>query len=363
MSDRTRLSLSVRAESGCDPFYLYLHLTEALGAGRVFLLDAAKDVEHSQYCMSILGAVPLVEVQVKDGAVAVLADGAVADWVRGRLLEGGDLPEGDPDRPLAPSVLERVAWTGRPADPMAFLERLRAHLRGLQGAQEVPFSSGFLGYIGYDAVHYLERLPKTTEDDRGLVDIRLQWHAVVIQLQDQEVRVFETGLDADGLRDRIRAVRDLVAAYARHPVVPRLPEAPETADVPPEAHDDVTQAEFEANVERAKAYIRAGDIFQVVLSKRVRVEKRIHPYTAYDRLRKLNPSPYMFMAEYPDCRLFGASPEAQFRAVGGVAEMKPIAGTSKGRGKTPEEDARLRERLLHDEKERAEHVMLVDLCR
>jgi anthranilate synthase component 1 len=361
--------------SYCDPFSLYLQVSGTLGEGQAFLLDAARDAGPSQYRMSLIGALPLLEVQVKDGVVAVFADAELASYLRGRLEEAGFHAGGVPTadgagtRRFLPSVIESLAWSGHADDPMVLLEALRAILRDLQGAQKVPFSSGFLGYLGYDAVHYLERLPKTTVDDRGLPDIRLQWHAVMIHLQDDTVRVFDAleGLAKVYTPDAVRAlaaridqVRALVSLYMEHPVAPRFPEAPSE---PAEAVDDVSQEEFEANVERAKAYIRAGDIFQVVLSKRVRVAKRVHPYAAYDRLRRLNPSPYMFMAEYPGFRLFGASPEAQFRAVGGVAEMKPIAGTSKGRGRTPEEDEQLRRRLLEDEKERAEHVMLVDLCR
>ncbi|WDL99313.1 anthranilate synthase component I family protein [Alicyclobacillus sp. ALC3] len=275
----------------------------------------------------------------------------------------------------------------RAADVMTWLEQLRQLVAGLLAVDHlVPFSAGLLGYIGYDAVHYLEELPKTTCDDRQLPDIRLQWHAVITQITDGDVHVFDsidalarvapqtviTDLRAEAARTREIVANPAAALEFGAERLDALAQMSESASVslPPTAgqvggqvQEDVSQALFEANVERAKEYIRAGDIFQVVLSKRLRVAKQLHPYVAYDRLRKLNPSPYMFVAEYPDMRVFGASPEVQFRAVGRKAQMKPIAGTSKGRGKTPAEDKVLADRLLADEKERAEHVMLVDLCR
>ncbi|MBX6354206.1 MAG: chorismate-binding protein [Thermoflavifilum sp.] len=372
-----RSQQAAEARQTLDPFYLFLDLRQHFAEGEVFLLDAAADQGDPRYRMSVIGVAPLLEVQVKDGTITLAAVPGLYE-VMAETVRAAGFAEVQ-DGPSSPTVIRGTAGRWRGADPMAFLEAVRRCARQLAGDPQAPFASGFLGYIGYDAVHYLERLPKTTRDDRGLPDVRLQWHAVVIQLRPGEGPVLYSvmdplaqHLDSDTVAalcqgmERIQSLlaqagTDASAYPAQHPVLAALAEGEQAG--PTELVDDVDHATFLSAVQRAKAYIEAGDIFQVVLSKRMHAPRRLHPYVAYERLRRLNPSPYMFTAEYPDMRLFGASPEVQFRAVGGTAEMKPIAGTSKGRGRTPEEDAALAERLLQDEKERAEHVMLVDLCR
>lgn len=358
-----------------DPFYLYLHLVDILGEGHVFLLDAAQDTGSPSYRMSIVASLPLIEVQVKNTRISVHTASGLTDYLITSLHEAGYTPVDENEHEnenvgrTISSVIAGSPVQYRAVDPMAFLDSLRKVILGLRTQPaDIPFTTGFLGYIGYDAVHYLERIPSTTDDDRGLPDIRLQWFGSIIQLAEDKPRLFDvrdmlesvyTGEQLQDYEAQLTLVRESLD-YPPSTVQPLLPPA---TFVAADLSDDVSQRQFEENVQRARAYIEAGDIFQVVVSKRMRVAKCQHPYVAYDQLRKLNPSPYMFMAEYPDMRLFGASPEVQFRAVHGVAEMKPIAGTSKGRGQSVEEDERLRLSLISDEKERAEHVMLVDLCR
>ncbi|GMA49253.1 anthranilate synthase component I [Alicyclobacillus contaminans] len=357
------------ASTAIDPFYTYLALVDEFGEGQAFLLDAARDAE-SPYRMSLVAAVPVLEFQVKDGRVTVDAVEGLVDALRAELERLGYVELGIEARSLSRSYVDGGALCYRTEDPMALLEHIRSYIQQCRSTtQQPPFAAGLFGYIGYDAVHYLERLPKTTMDDRNLPDIRLQWFAATVHV-GEEVEVYDSLAVLDRLcpaetyqklSQRVSAVRQLVLKERRQ----RTPDAfTHSAElVSGEAVEDVPRDEYVRNVEKAKAYIAAGDIFQVVLSKRLRVPKRMHHYAVYDILRRMNPSPYMFMAEYPDMRLFGASPEVQFRVVNGVAEMKPIAGTSKGRGQSAEEDAKLVQRLLEDEKERAEHVMLVDLCR
>lgn len=358
-----------------DPFYVYLELVQVLGKGHVFLLDAARDREDSNYQMSMLGACPLLEVQVKDGRTVVHALSGLATFLSVHLSESGMNIHPVEKANTYPSVVEGTCFEVHGANPMAILEHLRLALRTLCSQEELPpFSNGFLGYIGYDAVHYLETLPKTTLDDRDLPDVRLQWHGTLLQIIDNSVKCYDVTPNLTGLlsptemtslvEDARQIFAILDTLHQNGEVCPQLLRASLEHEIPDiQICEDVLQAEFEERVGKAQEYIQSGDIFQVVLSKRIRINRALHPYVAYDQLRTLNPSPYMFMAEFPDMRLFGASPEVQFRAVGGEAEMKPIAGTSKGRGRTPEEDERLGQRLLADEKERAEHVMLVDLCR
>lgn len=360
------------AHDGIDPFHLYLQLVEQFGEGHAFLLDAAEDKGSPEYRMSLVASLPLLEVQVKNHFISLHVKGGLRTYLGAFLADTGYLPVDDRLAPASLSVIAGDALHYQERDPMAFLEALRRGVRALrQQSTEVPFSAGFLGYIGYDAAHYLETLPSTTVDDRELPDIRLQWFGVITQLASGSPRLFDVRemvaavFSPDDLAvydAQVLRVRDILDTCAeRAGAALTLPATPAQDSVT--LVDDVSQAEFEDGVRRAQAYIRAGDIFQVVLSKRMRVSKRQHPYVAYDRLRRLNPSPYMFMVEYPGMRLFGASPEVQFRVVHGVAEMKPIAGTSKGRGQSPQEDERLRQALVSDEKEQAEHVMLVDLCR
>ncbi|WP_436663596.1 anthranilate synthase component I family protein [Alicyclobacillus acidoterrestris] len=360
-----------------DPFYLYLHAKSLLGDGQAFLLEAGRDDENAAYQMSLLGVCPVVEVQVKDGLVTINAIAAL----EASLADLLDAVEEVKPPGVWPSVVSRSSRYFRPVDPMAFLEELRIRLQSLCAPDmKEPFSAGFLGYVGYDGVHYLERLPKTTHDDRNVPDIRLQWHAGILQwvgseltfhFQDAIVDVTRDQEDGAGnsLVNRIDEFASMLARVAKEGL--REPEelsdaktfAVESSLQVPSVQYDVSQERYCANVERAREYIAQGDIFQVVLSTRMRIEGALHPYAAYDALRRLNPSPYMFVAEYPGMRLYGASPEVQFRALNGSAEMKPIAGTSRGRGGSPEEDAALIEALKADEKESAEHVMLVDLCR
>jgi anthranilate synthase component 1 len=352
-----------------DPFYLYLHLQSIVAPNHAFLLEAGRADDSALYQMSLVGLCPVVEVQIKDGLVAVFANSALEnlfETMQNRIQQ-------DAQAALVwPSAVSDEPFLFRPEDPMAFLESIRQILKETCAREmEQPFSAGFLGYAGFDAVHYLERLPKTTEDDRALPDVRLAWHAAIVQLVPGEITLYRQddasvfGQESDGLGKQISEVVTQLCEIARFGLgEPQLlNQCKIESSEPPEVAYDIPSDMYQHNVEKAKAYIRQGDIFQVVLSTRMRIKGAIHPYQAYDALRKLNPSPYMFVAEYPGMRLYGASPEVQFRCIQGRAEMKPIAGTSRGRGQSEAENRRLVEALRADEKECAEHVMLVDLCR
>ncbi|WP_206832515.1 anthranilate synthase component I family protein [Alicyclobacillus fructus] len=362
---QTRIS----AETSVDPFYLSLALREVLGPGRVFLLEAGREDIPSDYQMSLIGVAPLVEVQVRDHVVSVFAHPVLASRLFPSVRSAGA------EVPQAPypweSVIQGDAVHVRVEDPMALLDSLRGHLCGLLCDREgEPFSAGFLGYVSYDAIRYLERVPMTAEDDRHLPEIRLLWHAAVAQLTGDSVALFRQDdapilQDDRALRSDLDVVEQIIEAACRDGIgVPRVLEDLEREGLgEPVITYDVPKEMYCRNVEIAIEYIRAGDIFQVVPSTRMQVRGGLPPLVAYDRLRRLNPSPYMFVAEYPGLVLYGASPEVQFRALRGRAEMKPIAGTTRGRGRSAEEDARLVAELKQDVKENAEHVMLVDLCR
>jgi anthranilate synthase component 1 len=353
-----------------DPFYLYMDVTRILGSGEAFLLDASKEAEVD-YNLSLIGAVPLLEVQVKDGFVFIYTRAFLTAHIRRELENDGFVVDGPGPALSVPSVIPGEPLVFASTDPMTILEALRKSLRKIgDDTPRSAFTSGFLGYIGFDAVHYLETLPKTTADDRNLPDIRLLWHAAVIQVRGTTMTLYSHAEELQQVfgEQPMRSVIDALAnleqqlnAYSTTVTFP-----PQLRTVPngnAQIEQDVTHEKFIENVMRARDYIASGDIFQVVLSRRVRVSKEISAYAAYDRLRQINPSPYMFMAEFPTMRVFGASPEVQFRVIDGTAEMKPIAGTSKGRGESEIDNKRLIDALLADEKEQAEHLMLVDLCR
>jgi len=231
------------------------------------------------------------------------------------------------------------------------------------------FIGGLLGYFGYDLVRWWENLPNGPPDDLGCPVM--------------ELVLVDTVLAFDHLTNQIRVIAqafieedNVHTAYRR--AVERVEEMVERlsrlggGEGQGSGGTEVPQARIEANMERdeflakvsvAKEYIAAGDIFQVILSQRFRATPiAADPFDLYRALRTINPSPYMFYLDFPVVKLVGASPEMLVRVEGDVAEMRPIAGT-RPRGTTPEEDIRLAEDLLQDEKERAEHIMLVDLTR
>ncbi|NOZ29191.1 MAG: anthranilate synthase component I [Chloroflexi bacterium] len=260
------------------------------------------------------------------------------------------------------AVLEERSGT----DPFTELQKVLERRRPVQLPGLPRFTGGAVGYWGYDTVRFIERLPETAIDDRP-------------DLPDAAFLLADNLVVFDHVRHRLlvlanaRLEGDLTSAYVeavariegvvdrlRQPLhVPRLENV--ATDDPWESN--FTQDQYEEMVRVAKEYIVAGDIFQVVLSQRLRRRTRADALTIYRALRMLNPSPYMFLLEMPgDVRLIGSSPEMHVRLEGRMAYLHPIAGT-RWRGETPEEDARLAEELLADPKERAEHVMLVDLGR
>ncbi len=225
------------------------------------------------------------------------------------------------------------------------------------------FCGGAVGYISYDAVRFFEKLPGNTVDDLNVPDCCLVFT--------------DTLLVFDQVKHRIRAVcnarvdGDPNAAYDEaiakiDELLDRLnqPMAVDTRQTgtPKEIESNFTQPGFEASVEKAKDYIRAGDVIQVVLSQRFKTTVAAEPFDIYRALRSLNPSPYMYYLSYGDTKLIGSSPEILVTCEQGKVTNRPIAGT-RPRGATEEEDSRLEVELLADEKERCEHIMLVDLGR
>ena len=256
---------------------------------------------------------------------------------------------------------EAVSLVGRDV-----LDVLRGLLAG--GPPPIPglprFTGGAVGYLGYDLVRDLERLPATAADVLGLPEAVLLFCDLTVILDHVRHRLWvvaQAPLEGSPARAQARAAALIDSAVAR--LRGPLPLDPPVAGCPAPARANLTRDEYQAMVRRAKEYIAAGDAFQVVLSQRLTRPTAASPLAIYRALRRLNPSPYLFYLELPDSlRLIGSSPEVLVRLEGREAELRPLAGTRR-RGRDQAEDRALAEELLADPKERAEHVMLVDLAR
>lgn len=270
---------------------------------------------------------------------------------------------------------DEPAWTEVTLESENPLEVLRQVVQSMKVAhlpELPPFIGGAVGYAGYDTVRYMERLPNAPHDDRGLPDLwfALYDHMVVFDHVQKTVIVLALAdvrdKDPASLRqvydEASRQVDALVEQLEKPELDLRLDDVDVTGDVTLNCSSNLTQAEFEDGVRKCVEYIRAGDIFQVVISQRLETTLEAPPFELYRTLRIVNPSPFMFYLRTPRTTLVGSSPEIMVRVVDGRVTVRPLAGT-RPRGRTEEEDVRLAEELLADPKEQAEHVMLVDLGR
>lgn len=260
------------------------------------------------------------------------------------------------------------AWVDAGDAPLDSLRALIAESRVDMPADLPPIAAGLFGYLGYDMVRLVERLPQTNPDPLGLPDAVLMRPSVVAVLDGVkgEVTVVAPAWVASGLSARAayaqaaERVMDAVRDLDRQPAG----ETRSLGDQAPvgEPVSNFSKPDYLAAVERAKDYIRAGDIFQVVPSQRWAQPFALPPFALYRSLRRTNPSPFLFFFNFGGFQVVGASPEILVRLRDGEVTIRPIAGT-RPRGATPEEDRALEADLLADEKERAEHLMLLDLGR
>jgi anthranilate synthase component 1 len=344
------------------------------GAGESFLFESVEGGEHlGRY--SFVGCNPRAVIKQTGNRVEVLENGKIVEKfdVRSAAVPAAAGTQSQPPHELQSPIAGGSVAAGTAAlqvrDGLEVVERVMKKYRAVLLPGLPRFTGGAIGFIGYEFIHDVEPVvPRPPKDE-------LQTPTMVFLIADQLLifdRVAQTitvlvnaFLDgaagpAEVYEDAVGEIERLVSLLEQpsehHPV--SLP-----GEVPPVPFEsNVTREKFFANVLKAKEYITAGDIIQIVGSQRFSTPVKASPIDVYRAVRSVNPSPYMFLLELDGFSLVGASPEIHVRCEDGKVEIRPIAGTRR-RGKTPEEDAALEKELLADPKERAEHVMLVDLAR
>lgn len=307
---------------------------------QAFLLESVEGgVKWARY--SFIGTDPFLKIQAKNGVTQLIAPG-----------ETKELRE----KPI---------------------EALRGYLRHYKSPSlpELPrFTGGAVGFFGYDLMQYYEKIPAHRVDDLQMNDIQFMFcdQVIVFDHFKQQLKIianvhvppFATDeAIAEEYRRTCAKIEETIGKLKKPLPYHTANESIISEDVElGEIRSNLTKEQFMSNVEQAKEYIRAGDIFQVVLSQRFEIETDVSPLHVYRVLRTMNPSPYMYYLKMGDEVIVGTSPELLVRVEDDMVETRPIAGT-RPRGKTEEEDLAMEKELLADEKERAEHLMLVDLGR
>jgi anthranilate synthase component I len=341
------------------------------GPGESFLFESVEGGEHlGRY--SFVGCNPRTIVRQDRDRVAVMQNGKVVEACTVARREGKEAPcpEGFRGAPRVQADQQVGPTDGLEVrDGLEVVERVMKRYRPVSVPGLPRFTGGAIGFIGYEFIHDVEPVvPRPPRDDLGtpvmyflIADQLLIFDRVAQTITVLVNAVLEDAASpAEAYENAVAEIERLVSLLEQpsehHPVsVPRVvPPIPSESNLPKET--------FFANVLKAKEYITAGDIIQVVGSQRFAAPVKASPVDIYRAVRSINPSPYMFLLELDRFSLVGASPEIHVRCEDREVEIRPIAGTRQ-RGKLPEEDAALEKELLADPKERAEHVMLVDLAR
>ncbi|MCB0978000.1 MAG: anthranilate synthase component I [Acidimicrobiales bacterium] len=288
---------------------------------------------------------------------------------RGRNVEVVLANDDDPNAAQVASTIDDVPLgDGILAAVEVLLDRFRSPLND----DLPPLHGGLVGYLGYDVVREVEKLPDVPHDDQELPEAVLavigelaafdHWRQRVTLVANAYVRPGLPDSELDARYDAAVARLDRLAADGARPLDEPLVEPPDPDAPLPDVRSNLADGAFQRAVEAAKEHILAGDIFQVVLSQRFDLDLDADPFDVYRVLRQVNPSPYMYLFRHPEVTLVGSSPEPMVQLLDGQVISRPIAGT-RYRGRTEEEDRRLGAELREHPKEVAEHVMLVDLAR
>lgn len=302
-----------------------------------FLLESVEGGEHlARY--SFIGSDPFCVIRSKGEKAIITEDGSSTEV---------SVKPGDDPLHLVQRVMGRYTWVG--------------------GEDIPPFCGGAVGYIGYDTVRFFERIPETVTDDRGFDDcvFMLTDSLLIFDHVKHRVKVLVNARVEDGNAEAAfeaatRQIEEIITRL-RKPL-PEEPAPKDSVKSKPSFTPNVPRDVFENSVARCKEYIRAGDVIQVVLSQRLSTPVTASSFDIYRALRSLNPSPYMYYLALGDMEIVGSSPEILVRLEDTLITTRPIAGT-RPRGRSHEEDLALEQELLADEKEKAEHIMLVDLGR
>jgi len=299
-----------------------------------FLLESVEGGENLAR-FSFLGSTPFLTFRSRGRTATIEENGKI------RTLQ---IPENGDALTLLKDLLEQYKFVQMPGLPR--------------------FCGGAVGFLSYDMVRYFEKLPVDTKDDMQLDDCCFLFTDTLLIFDHVKHRMkvlCNARIDGDPgeVYDRALETIEGLVARLRTPV---LPTSSPPSPIKTSVEANLSQSDYESAVERCKEYIAAGDAFQVVPSLRFSVKIDACPFELYRALRSVNPSPYMYYVDLGDRQVVGSSPEILATVEDGTVTVRPIAGT-RPRGETPTEDARLAAELLADEKERAEHIMLVDLGR
>jgi anthranilate synthase component I len=318
--------------------FLKLRAGEPEGAP-CFLLESAEQGQVGRYSF----------VGLRPRALLRWEDGVLSEW-DGREATVGDEPDRRQEAP----------------DPYAAVSARLGEYRPAPVPGLPPFTGGGVGYFAYDLVRTVEPLGEPNPDTLGLPDLALMVTdaMVVFDHLRHELTILACAfVEEDGGVEAAyeKAAATIAEMRERLRGAVPVPERPSVVEAP-QFESNMTREEFEAAVARIVEYVHAGDAFQVVPSQRFSAPAPVEAFSVYRGLRAVNPSPYMYFLEFGDFQIAGASPEPLVKVTGDKVETRPIAGTSP-RGHSEDEDRRFAERLINDPKERAEHVMLVDLGR
>ena len=312
--------------------------TKLVGDGPGFLLESVEGAERWAR-FSFVGRNPSATLVLRDGVVEL----------------DGELPAGIPTDQGILAAMEAVlaAYSSPVLDDLP------------------PLHGGMMGYLGYDVIREVEHLPDTPTDDRSYPDAVMSVIGSLAAFDHWRQRVYliesvaTLGLSAE----RLDAAYDAAVARVEQAVEDLARPLAYTPAAPPVADDELPDLDstmgggmYQRAVEVAKEHVVAGDVFQVVLSQRYDLELRADPFDVYRVLRQVNPSPYMYFVKHSELTIVGSSPEPMVQLLGRKVVSRPIAGTRR-RGRTAEDDKRMAAELSEHPKERAEHVMLVDLAR
>jgi anthranilate synthase component 1 len=318
------------------PVSAFEKINAAPGNGYAFLLESVEGGERiGRY--SFLGANPALVFRSK-GSVATVQEGSRTRTV---VIAPGD-------------------------DPLTLLKELLGRYRYVPSPELPAFCGGAVGFLSYDVVRFFEKLPESNPDDLDVDDACFLFTDTLLIFDHVRHRLLvlcNAHVSTDGPEAAYREATDKIEA-----LIACLRGGESAASSPPAGGGEIRveslfpRERYEAAVERCREYILAGDAFQIVLSQRFRVQFSAPPFDIYRALRSVNPSPYMYYLELGGRQIVGTSPEILVTANRGVVRVRPIAGT-RWRGADAEEDARIEQELLADAKERAEHIMLVDLGR